>query len=63
MLENLIIELGKEVKPGKRTWQDVAEEINDKTGENLSRDAVRKRYKRLLQKTDFVTKINSKKQF
>lgn len=50
MLENLIIELGKEVKPGKRTWQDVAEEINDKTGENLSRDAVRKRYKRLLQK-------------
>ena len=50
MLEDLIIELGKEVKPGKRTWQDVVEEINEKTGENLSRDAVRKRYKRLLQK-------------
>lgn len=47
MLEDLIKELGAEVKQGTKTWQDVADIINDRLNLNLSSEAVRKRYKRL----------------
>jgi len=47
LLEDLIKELGAEVKQGTKTWQDVADIINDRLNLNLSSEAVRKRYKRL----------------
>ena len=50
-----IQEIGKQVKLGKMTWQDVANVINDKYGSNLSSEAVRKRYKR---KPDNTSEIN-----
>lgn len=41
-----IIELGKDVKEGLRTWEDVKNQINREFGSNLSSDAVRNRYRR-----------------
>ena len=43
-LDELLMELGAEVKKGNLTWQEVANRLNMEFGENLSRDAVRKRF-------------------
>lgn len=44
LLEEKLILLGEEVKKGNMTWKEVADILNGEFGENLSRDAVRKRF-------------------
>lgn len=44
LLEERLISLGEEVKKGNMTWKEVAQVLNQEFGENLSRDAVRKRF-------------------
>lgn len=48
MLHDILKDLGKEVKKGKMTWQEVADVINEKLGMELTSNAVRKRYTRML---------------
>lgn len=47
-MEELIIKLGAEVKNGKMTWQEIANNVNNNHGSNLTSNAVRKRYARLI---------------
>lgn len=51
MNNELIKELGLEVKQGKSTWAKQAEEFNKRTGLNISGEAFRKRYAHLKQHT------------
>ena len=44
LLEEQLILLGEEVKKGNMTWKEVADRLNKEFGENLSKDAVRKRF-------------------
>ena len=44
LLEERLILLGEEVKKGNMTWKEVADRLNKEFGENLSKDAVRKRF-------------------
>lgn len=44
LLEERLILLGEEVKKGNMTWKEVADILNREFGENLSKDAVRKRF-------------------
>jgi hypothetical protein len=44
LLEERLMALGEEVRRGNATWKEVADILNQEYGENLSRDAVRKRY-------------------
>lgn len=44
LLEEQLIILGEEVKKGNMTWKEVADRLNKEFGENLSKDAVRKRF-------------------
>lgn len=46
-MEERIKELGKKVKMGNLTWQEVADTINAEFAESLSADAVRKRFNRM----------------
>ena len=50
-----IIELGKDVKEGLRTWEDVKNQINNEFGSNLSSEAVRKRYRRSVNNENIET--------
>lgn len=43
-LDNRLLELGQDVKKGNLTWREVADILNREFGENLSKDAVRKRF-------------------
>ena len=43
-LDERLMELGSDVKKGNLTWQNVADRLNGEFGENLSKDAVRKRF-------------------
>ena len=43
-LDERLMELGSDVKKGNLTWQNVADRLNSEFGENLSKDAVRKRF-------------------
>ena len=43
-LDDRLMELGEEVKKGNMTWKEVADILNREFGENLSKDAVRKRF-------------------
>ena len=43
-MEEQLILLGEEVKKGNMTWKEVADRLNKEFGENLSKDAVRKRF-------------------
>jgi hypothetical protein len=56
-MNELIKELGNEVKKGNLTWKEVAKQINSTFNTNLTREAVRKRYYRLLKNIN--TKINN----
>lgn len=44
LLEEQLILFGEEVKKGNMTWKEVADRLNKEFGENLSKDAVRKRF-------------------
>ena len=44
LLEEQLILLGEEVKKGNMKWKEVADRLNKEFGENLSKDAVRKRF-------------------
>lgn len=59
----LIKKLGEKVANKEMTWSVAKEEYNKITGENITGNALRKRYYRINKKTDFVTKINSKNNF
>ena len=50
MENNLILELGAEVKAGKKTWQEQTDLFNKKTNNNLGKEAFRKRYIRAIKK-------------
>ena len=56
-MNELIKELGEEVKKGNLTWKEAAKQINNTFNTNLTREAVRKRYYRLLKNIN--TKINN----
>jgi hypothetical protein len=47
-----IIELGKDVKKGTKTWEEVSNIINQEFGTNLSNEAVRKRFERNCENKD-----------
>lgn len=44
LVNERIKELGIEVKEGKKTWREVAEQIKEEYGVEISKEAVRKRY-------------------
>jgi hypothetical protein len=50
-----IVELGKNVKLGLKTWDEIAKQINDEFGSNLSSEAVRNRYRRNYNNEDVET--------
>ena len=45
-INNRIEELGSLVNGGMITWQEIADKVNEEFGVKLSKDAIRKRYKR-----------------
>lgn len=51
-MKERIKELGKRAKMGNMTWKQVAEKINTEYNENLSAEAVRKRFDRMPYKTE-----------
>ena len=55
----LIKKLGEKVANKEMTWSVAKEEYNKITGENITGNALRKRYYRINKKTDFVTKIKT----
>ena len=46
-MKELIRELGRKVKLGQSTWQEVANEFNQQMGATLTKEAIRKRYSNL----------------
>ena len=46
-MKSLIRELGRKVKLGQLTWQEVANEFNQQMGATLTKEAIRKRYSNL----------------
>lgn len=53
-MKELIIELGREVKDGKKTWQEQVNQFNLETKMNISAEALRKRYSSLNDKYEPV---------
>lgn len=51
-MNDRIIELGKKVKMGNMSWQQVADTINKEFGEQLTAEAIRKRFDRMPYKTE-----------
>lgn len=58
METDLILQLGAEVKAGKKTWQEQTDLFNQKTNNNLGKEAFRKRYMRATKK-EYSTETNS----
>lgn len=46
-MKSLIKELGRKVKLGQSTWQEAANEFNQRMGATLTKEAIRKRYSNL----------------
>lgn len=59
-MKELIRELGKKVKSQQMTWREASEIFNDKTGLNISGEALRKRYANLKNDTTYENVTNDR---
>lgn len=57
-MKELIKELGDQVKLGQATWQEAADTINKKLGTDLTANAIRKRYARMLKNENNYQSLN-----
>jgi hypothetical protein len=62
-MNELIKKLGNEVKNGKMTWQEVANKVNQEYDTDLSSEAVRKRYNRIIKNKNKPIEINKQEEF
>ena len=62
-MNELIRKLGDEVKDRKMTWQEVADKVNQEYDTKLTREAVRKRYNRIIKNKNKPIEINKQGEF
>ena len=61
--KELIIELARLVKEGKKTWKEQADTFNKETGLDISGEALRKKYSRVKEDKPFTEKIENKNEY
>ena len=62
-MNELIRKLGDEVKNKKMTWQEVADKVNQEYDTELTREAVRKRYNRIIKNKNKPIEINKQGEY